>query len=88
MKKVLFVLILFAMLFTVSACDNTEYETYNATITGKEYTNSSYWFYLEYEVIVDDEPYEYTASEKVSKTTYDSYDVGDTYVFNKPIFNR
>jgi len=84
MKKVIFILILFFGFISLAACSNDEYETYEAIIVSKEYKDKVYWFHIKYEMEHFDEPL--TASVTVKKSVYDAYEVGDMYLFKRPVF--
>lgn len=86
MKKIVFLLILLSIPLILIGCDDGDYITVEATITEKVERSGSYYFILSYEREGFFEPL--TAEEKVSKTVFDRYIVGDTYSFKIPVITR
>ncbi len=85
MRKSIFVTILVLSLL-VSGCGvSNKYESTKSIITEKEIQNGNqYYFYVSYKI--EGTEGEYTATIKISnKTTYDKYEVGDEYVFKRPV---
>jgi hypothetical protein len=88
MRRIIFVVVILAVLATVGYVltrNNSGYAETTSTIVNKEVVGTNqYYFYVEYEI----EGYEgiFTATIKVpNRTIYDRYDVGDKYVFRRPV---
>ena len=82
-KRIVVLLLCFGLLF-LTACDNTEYEDIESTIIQKEARDDgTYWFHVEYELEGFYAPLE--AQIKVSSTVYNQYNVGDTYIYQRPV---
>lgn len=79
-------LVLILILLTTIGCakDNTLVET-NSTIIRKDIIgDNQYYFYVEYKIEGHEGTYEATI-KLPNKKIYDSYKVGDTYVFERPV---
>ena len=85
MKKALLVLFISLLLFTNNACGGSNGQVKTAgTIIQKEVVQNNYYnFYVEYEI----EGYEGTFTATImikDRKVYDSYEVGDIYMFERP----
>ena len=85
MKKTLLVLFISLLLITSIACGGSNDQAKTAgTIIQKEAVQNNYYnFYVEYEIEGQEGTYTATIMIKDRKV-YDSYEVGDIYMFERP----
>jgi len=85
-KKLLFLLVVFCLIFTLG-CGGVRSVDTESTIVRKEVKDGNqYYFYVEYIAVIDGIEGSFTATIKLpNKAIYDRYEVGDKYVFKRPV---
>lgn len=86
MRKIIYIPFLFLCFVLISGCmDNNKYIETKSTITNKGILDSNqYYFYVSYKIEGMDGLFEATIKVK-NKTEYDKYDIGDEYIFKRPV---
>ena len=75
------ILVLLSSAMMLVACSDDGIPT-DSTIVSKEIIDGSYYFNVTYDLEGFNEPL--TATIMVPESIFDQYEVGDTYVFNRP----
>jgi len=81
MKRIILLFMITFIAVGLFSCGD-DYIEVEATIIDMYIDQGSYYFSLEYEMDGYEEPL--TAIEKVSEKIYESYQIGDTYIFRRP----
>lgn len=84
MKKIIFILMLVTLLVLISGCSTDKgVETKSTIVNKEEKYGNQYYFYVTYKIEGMEGDFE--ATIKIDKkSTFDSYDIGDEYIFYRP----
>ena len=85
MRIVAFLLICMMALSAAAACTRGGIETQSVILRKEVQDGTQYYFYVQYEAVIDGIPGTFEATIKVrNRAEYDRYSVGDRYVFRRP----